>query len=134
MVSSMDDELIDIHIGTARVVRVTPKVKKSFDKWLKGNGSSQRKFKHSLKKYGEEAENVLVTQGVIKHEQTIKTDGMNIKVYVFKGWQARLYGEMTTFKDKKKGFIGVEFDQKKQDRADQNLLKQAANKLRARKG
>lgn len=131
MVDDVDDDLIEIYAGPARVVRVTSNVKKDFDAWMEVRGHSQAQFKKRLEKYGLEGEKPLIAIKYIKFEESMQVAGLTkkVKVYVFRGHQMRIYGEPTTFSDGMPGYIGVEIDQKKNNKADRALLQKTANQL-----
>ncbi len=133
MTKNMDKTLVEIHAGPARVVRVTPKVKKVFDKWMKTKGAHQAKFKKMLERYGQDGDDVLRKLGQLKFQRSIKVKGVKISVQELKGWQIRIYGEPTTFWDGMPGFVGAEIDIKKNDNADDDTLKRTAEYLLARK-
>lgn len=64
-----------------------------------------------------------------KFEARVSVEGVNVPVFVFKAWQVRVYGAQIDL-DGHQTFVGTEIDlKKKQDKANQAMLRRAAHKL-----
>jgi hypothetical protein len=126
------EEFEVVCIGKFRDIRLSPKCAVVYWQVIEGNDDiSVRRRTHLQRYFAEYCDQKVYRLGDQKFKREGKFpdgNGTNAAIHTFKAWQFRLYGlEMTVAG--KRTFVGVEYDYKKQNKADQNLLKEAAKAI-----
>lgn len=117
----------------ARVV-LAPSAAKAYRKLVNGNDRKSASGRVHLGRYFAEfcsrVEPRLDTEKFKPEGKFSDGSGKAIQVFVFKVWQWRLYGVVIGLEGKK-SFVGVSVDpNKKQDKANQEILKSVAKRIR----
>lgn len=122
------DELVWVEIGQRYDVALTKGVAKSFKN---AKAKARARITRNMEIYADKGSEGLPPEA-FRHEGRFPMGGRKggrCAIYAFKGWQTRIYGSTRSILDKPT-FIGTEIDlKKKQDTADQALLRRAARKF-----